>query len=244
VNIRLVGLALASLAFTACSSPPGEGDSNNSDQAPLLAGRKDSEAEVAQLLRAAGFDESTVGSMVCTAKWESSFYEGAQHTNSNGSTDYGLFQINDRYWLKPCGVSSSDLLGGAANAACARQVYDAQGNEAWYGYKAHRSECDSYVAPGAVGVPTVSPPPKPSPDPNPDPGNPDPGPPPQPPPPPPPQGGAECWSTTLGANVQTGMCVQSAASGDWFQCSDGTWLDGGESGTGPIGPCTAYYPLN
>lgn len=48
-------------------------------------------------------------------------------------------------------------------------------------------------------------------------------PPPSPPPPPPSTGDATCHSGTLDKDVATGVCVQSASDGVWYQCEDGAW---------------------
>ena len=37
---------------------------------------------------------------LCLVNQESSYRYNIVHTNSDGSTDYGLFQINSRYWCK------------------------------------------------------------------------------------------------------------------------------------------------
>lgn len=49
---------------------------------------------VANVLRAAGFPESAVPTMMAIAMAESSWNPNATHRNSNGSVDNGLFQIN------------------------------------------------------------------------------------------------------------------------------------------------------
>ena len=58
-----------------CSSATEDTASNDgeSDTQALLAGTRLSPADVADLLRSAGFPEDVVGPMVCTAKYESSF---------------------------------------------------------------------------------------------------------------------------------------------------------------------------
>jgi hypothetical protein len=35
--------------------------------------------------------------------------------------------------------------------------------------------------------------------------------------------GASCASSTLDRDVETGVCVQSATDGDWYECTDGEW---------------------
>ena len=56
-------------------------------------------------------------------------------------------------------------------------------------------------------------------------------------------GGATCASATLGKTVSEGTCVQARSSSLWYQCTPGGWERGGDTGTGPLGPCTASYPL-
>ena len=118
-------------------------------------GGRQSECDVARYLRNAGFPSSTIGTMVCISKYESSWNCGATNKNTDGSTDYGLFEINSYYWCSgdptskynECGTSCSSLMDCQKNTNCAYRVYKEQGFNAWYGYKYHKSECDSYPAP-------------------------------------------------------------------------------------------------
>jgi hypothetical protein len=104
-------------------------------------------------LKNAGFPSSTLGTMVCISKYESSWNCGATNKNVDGSTDYGLMQINSYYWCSgdptskydECNASCSSLMDCQKNANCAYTVYKQQGYNAWYGYKNHKSECDSYT---------------------------------------------------------------------------------------------------
>jgi lysozyme C len=126
--------------------------SNGESQDRLLAGRRLSEVEAATLNREAGFPEASVGKMVCTIKYESSFYERASNKNGNGTTDYGLFQINSIHLGRSgCPSSASGLYSAKANTKCALQVYKSQGMNAWYGYRKNRAECDRYSAPAGEG---------------------------------------------------------------------------------------------
>jgi lysozyme C len=215
VRLGSFALGLFTLTLMACSAAPPEddGEATATGNDALLAGRRLPPAEIADLLRDAGVPESAVGRLVCTAKYESSFYAGAQNRNTNGTTDWGLFQINDRYWLKPCGVTRQQLLDPATNVRCAAKVYDQQGIGAWYGYKAHRSECDRYKVPattepgGQVGG-----------------------------------AGEGCRSATLSARVDQGECVQSSSNSLWYQCYEGTWYRIADK-SGPAGSCTEEHPL-
>ncbi len=146
-------LFLAAMAFQFSGCGSGSYKTANSGDAKMLSvgGERLSEIEIADHLRDAGFPESAVPTMVCVAKHESSYYTGATNTNTNGTTDYGLFQINSYYWGKTCDATASELMNPSVNAACAKIVYKQQGLNAWYGYQYHRSECDGYPNPGSNG---------------------------------------------------------------------------------------------
>jgi lysozyme C len=111
-----------------------------------------SQCQIASYLRKSGFPESSIGTMVCISKYESSYNCDAKNTNTDGSSDYGLFQINSYYWCSgdpkskynECGISCSSLYNCQSNSNCAYKVYREQGYNAWYGYKYHKTECDSY----------------------------------------------------------------------------------------------------
>ena len=120
----------------------------------LNSGRQ-SECDVARYLRNAGFPDSSIGTMVCISKYESSWNCGATNKNVDGSTDYGLFEINSYYWCSgdptsrynECNASCSSLMDCQKNTNCAYKVYKEQGYSAWYGYQYHKSECDNYPKP-------------------------------------------------------------------------------------------------
>ena len=148
---RLSALSLcvaASMATVACgskhfASSPADGEGSSIQS--YYGGTRLSEGEVANYIRDAGFPEYIVGTMVCVAKYESDFYTGAVNDNGGGNTDYGLFQINNYAWDAAC---PGDLLDPSYNSQCALKVYQQQGLDAWYGYQAHRGECDSYYVEG------------------------------------------------------------------------------------------------
>ncbi|WP_146647557.1 transglycosylase SLT domain-containing protein [Labilithrix luteola] len=136
--------ALFAFAGCAADTEGDEGDTATSED-KLLAGRKVPESEVAELLRDAGFPEDVVPTMVCTAKWESSFFERAYNKNKNGSKDYGLFQINSVHLGdENCPTTIEGLYTASKNAQCAFNVYSNEGLTAWVGYKKHKTECNNY----------------------------------------------------------------------------------------------------
>ncbi|XP_044726460.1 lysozyme-like [Chrysoperla carnea] len=101
------------------------------------------ECELAKELLKHGFPKNQLNDWTCLVLSESSGDTKKTHKNNNGSTDYGLFQINDRYWCahgkngKDCNVNCNDLLKDDITLAakCAKKVYDRHGFEAWYGWK-------------------------------------------------------------------------------------------------------------
>ncbi|XP_049871327.1 lysozyme-like isoform X2 [Pectinophora gossypiella] len=81
---------------------------------------------------------------VCLVEAESSRRTDAVGgPDDDGSYDYGLFQINDRYWCnsgdkpgKECHVRCADLLSDDISAAsnCTKKIYNIQGFSAWVGW--------------------------------------------------------------------------------------------------------------
>lgn len=87
-----------------------------------------SDSQIAGLAQGAGFPPSVIPTMVAIALAESSGNPDATHTNSNGSIDYGLWQINSVHNI------GGNLLDPATNAQAAKTVYDQQGLKAWSTY--------------------------------------------------------------------------------------------------------------
>ncbi|XP_054741315.1 lysozyme 1-like [Anastrepha obliqua] len=83
----------------------------------------------------------------CIAEHESSFRTNVtSRTNTNGSNDYGIFQINSKYWCQPpderfsyneCKLSCTALLTDdiSNSVTCARQILRQQGWTAWATWK-------------------------------------------------------------------------------------------------------------
>ncbi|XP_017865271.1 PREDICTED: lysozyme 1 [Drosophila arizonae] len=85
---------------------------------------------------------------LCIADYESRFNTHViGRANSDGSRDYGLFQISDRYWCAPpektayhafneCNVNCTELLSDNITSAvrCARLIKKQQGWTAWSVY--------------------------------------------------------------------------------------------------------------
>ncbi len=151
MRFTLVTVTVMAFAIGGCAAdtqdpnPDDAAEQTGAVGEQLLAGRRFSEREVAAFVRRAGFPEYEVGRMVCTAKYESSFYERASNRNSNGTIDRGLFQINS-IWIGAAGCprTAQGMYDAEANARCAHAVWREQGNNAWYGYQYHRYTCDHF----------------------------------------------------------------------------------------------------
>ena len=68
-------------------------------------GRGFSKCEVARQMFAAGYSKQSLPDWMCLINSESSFNSSVVGgPNSDGSYDWGLYQINDRYWCSTTGV--------------------------------------------------------------------------------------------------------------------------------------------
>ncbi|XP_077488084.1 lysozyme c-1-like [Amblyomma americanum] len=111
--------------------------------------------ELASILVGSGIPKSQIPDWICLATAESSLDSNAINGNTDGSTDYGIFQINDGYWCSPgphdiCHVACSALQSDdiTPSVQCAKTVYEQQGFEAWYGWKnkCQGQDLSSYVS--------------------------------------------------------------------------------------------------
>ncbi|MBN3300744.1 LYSC protein, partial [Amia calva] len=102
--------------------------------------------ELARILQANGMDGYwgySLGDWMCMAYWESGYNTQAIDHDSDGSTDYGIFQINSRWWCQnyetanaedACGINCSELLTDniGVDITCAKRVVrDPNGMSAW-----------------------------------------------------------------------------------------------------------------
>ncbi|KAL0963181.1 hypothetical protein UPYG_G00350780 [Umbra pygmaea] len=118
--------------------------------------------DLARKLKAAGMDGyrgNSLPNWVCLAKWESDYNTQATNHNTDGSTDYGIFQINSYWWCNDgktsrakngCGISCSDLMSDDLTVAinCAKRVVrDPNGIGAWVAWRKYCENRDlqSYV---------------------------------------------------------------------------------------------------
>lgn len=89
--------------------------------------------DVARYAHDAGFPNSQLVTAVAIAYAESSFNETSTHHNQDGSTDYGLWQINSVHNFPE--VTSGAWRDPRVNAQLAYRVYTAQGWNAWSTHK-------------------------------------------------------------------------------------------------------------
>ncbi|KAL9824472.1 lysozyme C-like [Geothlypis trichas] len=105
-----------------------------------------------------GFVGSTVADWMCLVEYESSYNTKAY--NDNGSSrDYGIFQINSKYWCSEgknsgsknaCNVNCTKLLDDNIedDIECAKKIAQvARGLTPWYGWKnrCQGKDLSSYV---------------------------------------------------------------------------------------------------
>ncbi|XP_056593239.1 lysozyme C-like [Triplophysa dalaica] len=97
---------------------------------------------------------------VCLTQWESSFNATATNHNTDGSTDYMIFQINSRYWCHDdhtpgrtsngCDINCYSLLSKdiSLSVNCAKIIARQEGISAWYGWKNHcrNQDVSRYIA--------------------------------------------------------------------------------------------------
>lgn len=90
-----------------------------------------SAAQVAGLVKNAGFPADVQATMVAISKAESGYNTTATHTNNNGTVDRGLFQINSVHRQ----FDGNRLLSDPQyNTNAAKSIYDGQGLSTWATY--------------------------------------------------------------------------------------------------------------
>ncbi|XP_065368094.1 lysozyme 1-like [Calliphora vicina] len=114
--------------------------------APAL-GKTFTRCSLARQMYALGVPKSELARWTCIAKYESHYQTNiVGPPNRDGTKDYGLFQINDRYWCQPssghfsynqCKVGCDNLLNDniGVSVRCARLVKAQQGWPAWSTWK-------------------------------------------------------------------------------------------------------------
>ncbi|XP_004483905.1 lysozyme C, tracheal isozyme-like [Dasypus novemcinctus] len=116
-----------------------------------VQGNQMERCKLAKSLKHYGMDKFkgiSLAQWMCVIKWESNYRTDAINHNTDKSTDYGLFQINSRYWchdgktpkaFNGCGISCKVLLKDDITEAvkCAKKIVSTQGIRAWVAWKKH-----------------------------------------------------------------------------------------------------------
>ncbi|KAM4719431.1 lysozyme C-like [Anableps anableps] len=119
--------------------------------AVLVDGRVFERCQWARTMKSYGMDGYwgiSLANWVCLTQWESGYNTEAINHNTDKSTDYGIFQINSRWWCNDtqittangCHIMCSQLLTDDVDVAinCAKRVVrDPQGIAAWVGWRLH-----------------------------------------------------------------------------------------------------------
>ncbi|XP_062534056.1 lysozyme-like [Armigeres subalbatus] len=112
----------------------------------LTEAKKFDKCSLAKALLAQGFNKGDLRNWVCLVQNESGMDTTKKNNNRNGSTDWGLFQINDRYWCNPqdkskktsneCKTNCSEFLKDDISKAstCVKKIFKRHGFRAWYGW--------------------------------------------------------------------------------------------------------------
>ncbi|KAL5280216.1 hypothetical protein ACFFRR_004278 [Megaselia abdita] len=112
-----------------------------------VQGKIYSKCELARTLSQNGIPRSELPDWVCLVQAESNYNTKATNTNTNKTKDWGIFQINDKWWCKPsdgrfsyneCNLNCDrDLLSDDITKAttCAKKIKGRQGFKAWYGWQ-------------------------------------------------------------------------------------------------------------
>lgn len=119
----------------------------------LLDGKQYERCELAKAMKILGLDGYrgySLPNWVCTAFYESSFNTNSVNFNrGDNSTDYGILQINSRWWCNDyktprahnaCNIDCSALLSNdiSLSVQCAKRVVrDPNGMNAWVGWRSH-----------------------------------------------------------------------------------------------------------
>nr|AJQ21500.1 C-type lysozyme 2 [Mytilus galloprovincialis] len=120
-----------------------------------------SKCDVVKALRAESVPDSDLRDWLCLVEHESSFRYELEHVNSDKSIDYGIFQLNNKYWcdrptpvdtskcwkFNTCGCTDtctslidSDI---SNDAKCAVQVKNCNDFDEWYGWRDHCANVQS-----------------------------------------------------------------------------------------------------
>lgn len=111
-----------------------------------------------ELAKNKSIPKGDIKTYVCIAEGESGYNTKATNRNKNGSTDYGIFQINNNWWCKDpkkpgrpngCKIPCSSLVDDKItdDIKCAVVIKKQQGFKAWVAWrnKCKGKNLDKYV---------------------------------------------------------------------------------------------------
>ncbi|KAG5671032.1 hypothetical protein PVAND_001250 [Polypedilum vanderplanki] len=102
-----------------------------------------SKCELVEELHNAGFPKEDLPDWVCLVEHESNYdSEAIGEENHDGSQDYGIFQINSKYWCNvgspggDCNLDCNSLISDdiGDDIQCAKMIFDRHHFDAWYGW--------------------------------------------------------------------------------------------------------------
>nr|CAD7257615.1 unnamed protein product [Timema shepardi] len=119
-------------------------------------GKRFSRCELVSKFTQHQIPQSQLRDWLCLSEKESGMNSGkVGGPNKNGSFDYGIFQINGKYWCKKgkkggdCNINCDDLVDSNIDddIECAKKIYKRHGFSAWVAW---RNKCDGKTLPSAT----------------------------------------------------------------------------------------------
>ncbi|XP_049738980.1 alpha-lactalbumin [Elephas maximus indicus] len=118
---------------------------------PAIQAKQFTKCELSQVLKDIdGYAGITLPEFTCTI-FHISGYDTQTIVNNNGSTEYGLFQISNKYWCRDhqipqsrniCDISCDNFLDDdlTDDMMCAKKILDSKGIDYWLAHKPLCSE--------------------------------------------------------------------------------------------------------
>uniref|UniRef100_A0A6B2E4T7 lysozyme n=1 Tax=Phlebotomus kandelakii TaxID=1109342 RepID=A0A6B2E4T7_9DIPT len=112
----------------------------------LCSAHRYERCELARELAGHGFPRHELPDWICLVESESNFdTRSINKHNSDGSWDWGLFQINDRYWCRGhypesknvCGIDCEEMLDSGLDFQinCIKTIFKVHGFDAWVAWR-------------------------------------------------------------------------------------------------------------
>ncbi|XP_052899309.1 lysozyme c-1-like [Anopheles moucheti] len=109
----------------------------------LIEAKTFTRCELARTLANNGIAKTSLPDWICLVENENAFSTAAKRKNKDGSTDYGIFRINNKLWCNSiygsndCNVSCGSLINDdiTDDIMCAKLIIKRHGFNAWDGWK-------------------------------------------------------------------------------------------------------------